>query len=578
MKNFIVSNNKNFWILNSGELVFSTSFLEKDNLSFIEENKIKYSTQTAHLRKSVEEFIDDAEFVDVKYSKYLKILSRRLNKTHNKSYSEEFWKKAFSLGLVRTITLLHEHFRIYQSNFDINEHQFNLLNQSDFFIPKDFEEQRVFLNNNGIGNEQIFTHFVDCFYPQKTVERIFLKNTNLSNNTFKSLIFEILLKGKRFIKNINFKKPSTLLLGSYIQKDKKARIIKKSKNQIKEIFLYPKKSKKVHLDHRIKLSEYESNFDDFDKFFFTSIKYLIPKILIENFKTYEKYFKEKLMEYDNLKSIICENFISHSYNSLFLAFAKEEKNIIHLYNEHNCFSHIFTGLFSKYVEDLTDKYYTIGWHENRNKIIKSSSLFNFKVDLNKNPNVILFITAPFFEKFNHYSTFFGCCNERVDPSINFVDLFFKNIPKKLHGLIHYKGYPKSKLYKDREDFYNYYHGKFKVLNPEIKAKSIMKNTKLLIVDYLSTGYLEGIISDIPTIVLFDSNVYSLNKEHNLFFKPLIDSGIFQRSPIEAANLLGKIHLNPKSWWESKKVSKGREDFLKNIDTSDLLIDQLLLQI
>ena len=52
MKNFIVSNNKNFWILNSEELVFSTSFLEKDNLSFIEKNRIKYSTLTSHTRKS----------------------------------------------------------------------------------------------------------------------------------------------------------------------------------------------------------------------------------------------------------------------------------------------------------------------------------------------------------------------------------------------------------------------------------------------------------------------------------------------------------------------------------------------
>ena len=578
MKNFIVSNNKNFWILNSEELVFSTSFLEKDNLSFIEKNKIKYSTQKAHLRKNVEEFIDDANFVDEKYSKYLKILSRRLNKINNKSYSEKFWKKAFSLGLVRTITLLHEHFKIYQSNFDINEYQFNLLNQSNFFIPKDFEQQRLFLNNNGIGNEQIFTHFVDCFYPQKKVERIFTKNINLSQKNFKNSLLEIFLKAKRFLKNSNNKNSSILLLGSYFKKDKKVRLIKKSKNQIKEFFLYPKKSKKVQLNYRIKISEYESNFDDFDKFFFTSIKYLMPKILIEDFKTYEKYFKEKLMECENLKSIICENFISHSYNSLFLAFAKEEKNIIHIYNEHNCFSHIYAGHFSKYVEDLTDKYYTIGWHKNKNKIIKSSSLFNFKVDQEESLNDILFITAPFFEKFNHYSSFFGNCNEKVDPSINFINLFFKNIPKKLHGLIHYKGYPKSKLYKDREDYYNNYHGKFKILNPEIKAKSIMKNAKLLIMDYLSTGYLEGIISDIPTIVLYDSNAYSLNKEHNLFFKPLIDSGIFQTSPLEAASLLGKIHLNPKSWWESEKVSKGRENFLKNIDTSDLLIDQLLLQI
>jgi len=578
MKNFIVSNDKAFWKLDSEEMVFSTIFLEKDNMAFIKKNKIKYSTQTSHLRKSEKELIDDADFVDEKYSKYLKILSKRLNKINNKSYSEKFWKKAFSLGLVRTITLLHEHFKIYQSNFDINEHQFKLLNQSNFSTPKDFEEQRLFLNNNGIGNEQIFTHFVDCFYPQKKAERIFIKSVNLSQKTLKNPLIEILLKVKRFFKKINDKSPSIIILGSYFEKNKKEILIKKSKNQITEIFLYPKKSKKIQLNCRDKLSEYESNFDDFDKFFFTSIKYLMPKILIEDFKTYEKYFKVKLMKYENLKSIICENFLSHSYNSLFLAFAKEEKNVIHIYNEHNCFIHIFTGHFSKYVEDLTDIYYTIGWHNNRNKIIKSSSLFNFKVDQNENPNDILFITAPFSEKFNHYSSAFGVCNEKLEPSIKLVDLFFKNIPKNLDGLMYYKGYPKNKLYRDKETFYNHFHGKFKILNSEIKGRSRMKKAKLLIIDYLSTGYLEGIISEIPTIVLYDLNAYPLNKEHNLFFKPLIDSGIFQTSPLDAASLLEKIHLNPRSWWESDKVATARKKFLKNIDTSDLLIDQILLQI
>lgn len=576
MKNFIVSNNKSFWILNSEELVFSTTFLQKDNLNFLKENKIKFSTQTANLRKSKKEFIDDADFVDNKYYKYLKLFSNRLNKIHNKSYSEKFWKKAFGLGLIRTITLLHEHFKIYHSNFDFNEHQFNLLNQNNFFIPKDFEEQRLFLNDNGIGNEQIFTHFIDCFYPKNKAKRIFTKNTNIPQK--KNSLFEILLIAKRFLKNLNSKNSRILLLGSYFPKEKKARLIKKSKNQIKEIFLYPKKSKKVELELRIKISEYDLNFDDFDKFFFTSIKYLMPKILIEDFKMYEKNFNEKLMGFKNLKLIVCENFISHSYNSLFLAFAKDKKNIIHIYNEHNCFSHIFTGHFSKYVEDLVDKYYTIGWYENRNKIIKSSSLFNFKVDQKDNKNDILFITSPFFEKFNHYSSFFGCSNETVDNSINFNDFFFKNIPKKLHGLIFYKGYPKGKIFRDKDSLYNHFPKEIKILNPEIQAKSKMENAKLLIIDYLSSSYLEGIISDIPTIVLYDSKTYPLKKEYKLFFQPLINSGIFQTSPLEAAKLLERIHLNPKSWWESDKVAAGRKIFLKNIDTSDLLIDQLISQI
>ena len=575
MKNFIVSNLRNFWILNSDEFVFSTKFLEKDNLDFIKSNKLKYSTKASHLRKSTNEFEEDADFADSKYNKYLKLLPSKLNDINNKNYSDNFWKKALSLGLIRTITLLHEHFKIYESNFDINAEKVNLLSQTNFFTPKDFEDQRILLNDNEFGNEQIFALYVDCFFPKNNFKRILYHKLN-DPLSFKNGIIQILLKVKRFIYTPFFINPTILILGSYFSKHSKNKLIKKSNNQVKEIFLYPKKSSMLQLDKRKQIFREKKYSDDFDKFFFYCLPFLMPKILIEDFNSYEKYFLNKLDSIKKAKTIINENFGSNSINSLFLAFAKECFQINHIYNEHNCFMHIYAGHFTKYVVDLSDNYYSIGWNMDHNKVIKSSTLFHFRIKQNKAPSDILFIASPFYEKYNHYISIYRA-NENVLHSIDFIDSFFQKIPNKLKQQIYYKGYRKSNLFKNREDYYIHYKDKFKVLNPEVKAKGLMKNAKLLIIDYAATSYLEGLISDIPTLVLFDTSGYSLKAEHESFFKPLIDSGIFQTSPTTAAELLEKIYFDPIKWWKSDKVTNGKEQFLKNIDNSDLFINQILSQ-
>ena len=100
MKNFIVSNVRKMWISGSKEIVFSSKFLENDNKSYFINNEKQYSTLNKHQRANEKEFIDDSNFVDTKYYKYLPILAKRLNKINKSNYSLIFWKKALVLVLL----------------------------------------------------------------------------------------------------------------------------------------------------------------------------------------------------------------------------------------------------------------------------------------------------------------------------------------------------------------------------------------------------------------------------------------------------------------------------------------------
>ena len=105
----------------------------------------------------------------------------------------------------------------------------------------------------------------------------------------------------------------------------------------------------------------------------------------------------------------------------------------------------------------------------------------------------------------------------------------------------------------------------------------MTKSRLVIVDYVSTSFIESLVSDIPTIVFFDPNIKRLNNENKNFFDLLIQVKIFLTDPKDAALHLSKIIYNPEKWWNSKKVMDARNDFLsKNLGFEKLI--QIILKI
>jgi len=110
---------------------------------------------------------------------------------------------------------------------------------------------------------------------------------------------------------------------------------------------------------------------------------------------------------------------------------------------------------------------------------------------------------------------------------------------------------------------------------KFNALNLMSESKLVIIDYISTAYLESLISDIPTVVFYNQSSTKLNKKHNNFFDLLIDSGIFQTNPNDASKLIQKIYKDPMKWWISNKVKKSRELFIKkNIGEPSVFLNQI----
>ena len=201
-----------------GDFTSPFSLLEDDNL----DNIIKRGSRGFNI-KSQTDLIYASEYVEAKHKSYLDIVSKRLNKVNCTEFSTEFWKRAFSQGLLRQITFLHQTFRILEDSFDPNNFHFKTISKKDFKTFDNFEDQRNYLGGSYLAQEQLFSLYIGCFYPKIISENFSLKHKFSVRKFFEgfkyktiNLIKEIIKKLLRWkIKN----SCKVLLLGCYFEKN-----------------------------------------------------------------------------------------------------------------------------------------------------------------------------------------------------------------------------------------------------------------------------------------------------------------------------------------------------------------------
>jgi putative transferase (TIGR04331 family) len=107
------------------------------------------------------------------------------------------------------------------------------------------------------------------------------------------------------------------------------------------------------------------------------------------------------------------------------------------------------------------------------------------------------------------------------------------------------------------------------------CKEQMSMAEIVVIDSISTAYLESLMMNIPTLCLFDKTSMHLNNNYKDFFDDLITAKIFHKTPKSAAKHLLKIYREPLLWWNSKKTQNLKEKWLKrNFGEPKLMLDYL----
>ena len=87
--------------------------------------------------------------------------------------------------------------------------------------------------------------------------------------------------------------------------------------------------------------------------------------------------------------------------------------------------------------------------------------------------------------------------------------------------------------------------------------------RIAVINYLSTPWVQSLLANVPTVIIWNEETYFLDDDHLDYFDELIANNIVFKKGEDAAQFLNKIYMNPNKWWLSNTVQRARSNFLKS---------------
>jgi len=517
------------------------------------------------------------------YKKIIKILSKCYNKRFSMNESYSFWEKILGQYIYYHITQTINIFRSVQGKKKFNKTK---INHIEYTIPENLPDYRTLYQRSFKGQKwlyYIYFNQTDKFILKKnkkfvkkpkTIKPIEEIKFNFSN--YFTRFINIIL---RFLSN-----KEILASGIYWTEKEKISInyLLKGKFLNHNFFLEPK-DVDINFDLRNNLFFLNSN-NKFDHFFFESLKYSAPKSLVENLRNNIEETVKFSNKHKKLKYFLNENL---SEANLFLNAILSKKKIKTIYLQHNFISHVFLSNQLDFILDKFDKYFSLGWKDSKNtKIEKFGSLFKWQTNKNLYPlnkkDYILFVPTIPLEIMHYTSGYLGECGKLFSKQyIETERVFFENLNNKNKNQIIYKQFPKNIFTFEDNTNWNIIKKNLKKNNikyfdsEKLNVEEYFLNSKLIVVSYMATAYLQALYSNKPTVIFFNKESYFLKKKYTNYFDELFDAKILHNNASDAADFINYLDGNILKWWSDKKTILLRKKFLtKNYQTKEFTYKKL----
>jgi putative transferase (TIGR04331 family) len=510
------------------------------------------------IRKDKDDLLQAATVVAQAHEKILSILGERLNAIHNLRMSPGFWRKAFGMALYRHITLLYDFFTICEQNFDPLRHTCEILNPRNYHIPLDYLEHRWLLQHQHFGQEQLLSLYLRTFYPD-------ISPTYETNYRSEYKISPV----AQFVPS----QPTVGIMCAYFAPHYAQALVQMSRGEINHIGFnrnFPIDGNELNREARAFLSTIPSGANRFERFFFGTLFELMPKVFVESFIPVLSSIDTQLKAYNRLEYVVSEMWLSETYEAFALALLGE-RGIKHIYNEHNYLEHPYYASQFTLQASVPDIFLSHGNYDGRiPNQVKAGSLFEFiPPDLpQRATDTILYVSSIATAKYCHYSHAYMETAEHGEYYYNFKRRFFEAISPELRSAMLYRGYPRDEwsgmwqLNWDDSFIMGDLLDGIRMDDHSQSAKSRMAESKLVIVDYISTSILESLSINVPTVLLLRPESAILNEHYADLFAELTRVGICQEDPVKAALFIEKVRHKPSDWWWTEEVQTARARFLK----------------
>ena len=497
-----------------------------------------------------------------------------------------FWRTAFGYWFFRHIHIVYEKYS-YLSKLSIDKTSIKLLDKKSFFIPNDPEEYvQCFCSDFGV--QQLVSQY---YYLFKSVDfPIKEKNFDLVSNDLKNKKQKdkfAFLKNSISLKEFLFRiitiflplirKPKIILLGVNYSAIIKSILIK-SKLKIQPYILPELDNLSENIDKSKRQEFLDIKYDNnFELYLISTLYHCFPKKLVEKFKNYYEVFENDIKK-KQFKYIVSEGWISNLSLSIYIAIAKNN-NKRFFCQEHAAFGKLFLNNYLWYELLVANKYITTGWRsDDIVSVVQGGTAFR-KIKpylFDRSKKNILFICHVRYP----YIMEFGVNNEINSgylKSLRIVNNFINLLPKEFTESFLLRPRSVNKFFWNSEHAWDI--NKRSINIDRGNFHDSIQQSKIVIIDHISSGVAELLLMNVPFIIIHDNMVIPIAKEFENVFQNLSASGVVQNSAESAIEQLKEVYGNVDAWWRSEQVKTSinqlKSRFLApSTYTTDLLVDCL----
>lgn len=540
--------------------------------------KSKYDVKLCNEKNQIFSFRKkNYEYCENIFKNLIPCISKALNKVHNLNWSVYNWELLLGFWLRKFIyinfykynsfLLLFDSFNITEVRLASSESKFHCSRESG-----DIQDLSINTFWNGMLNSDI-VRFID---NKKIIKKIEIKIQNKKNYLFlnktfydsfisnQNLISRILISLSKILK-FTHHKDNGLILSTYLSNfdEKKLQVLF---GQLPH-FYSPKKIKYDLANDQIReklnsiLLNNIKNKDKFENLVRQLLYRYMPLFIIENFKEIY-HLSSKLGFPQNPKFIFTSNsFENDELFKVYLAKKKHDnKNLKYFVGQHG--NSYITRIDNNFQNEVKTCDYFLSWGKAKLDNIPTIPLFNFKyksLKIKKNKKLYIYMilrslgyqTVP-------YDRFLEGKKEYL-----LVKSFLKILPKELKKDIKIK--PHYSFFFRKNYFLNFLKNE-EFLDYQITRlnyKSVIKNSKLVCFCYDSTGFLENLSLQIPSICLMPNYMDHLNNNVKHIYKKLKKSNLIFDNEERLNNFIKNNHDNIDDWWYSTEVQNTIKLFVEH---------------
>jgi putative transferase (TIGR04331 family) len=489
-----------------------------------------------------------------------------LNQTHNTTHSNRFWDILLGHWLRYFIDITYNRVKTLEqcfANYSITSYTTYHRDKLPH-IPADFSEaMREF--QDPTWNEYIYSQIIEILNPSN-MEIIHISDDSYNqaeiihhkNSFLKSLAkrtYQYLAK----LSGVFESSSDALIINSYLSQKEELKLrCLLGQSPIKPLSNSYKSSAPPNYVLRDSLAE-QLTFDQnslVEKTMGKLLFELLPTIYLEGFKGLNTYCQQLKWPKNPKFIYTCNNFAFDEAFKLWAA-QKTELGIPYIAGQHGNNYGTYRYMNPSVEERTTDYFVTWGWNQNASNL--PGFIFKFN---SENPQTyqadggLLLIEL-------HSSMMVSTWDETAEFSQYFSDQqsFVKQLNSKPkqeltirlhHDHIH--------LNWDEVARWNEFDPSLKLDMGNSRLSSLISESRLVVHSYDSTGILETLSQNIPTIAFWQNNLDHLRENVIDDYQALVDAGIIHLSPDSAAKHINQIWEDISTWWQNPRVQEARAQF------------------